>query len=125
MTKKVVLIGSLIVAALLVLSAGLYLGLVVFNNDMTDDSFECVETEKNGFVLKPYETYDESLDMKFVSFKICEKSSGEEMFICQDRYRSYDLHSVSFAGDSCDIIVSSGDVGDIVYKYEYESWQKQ
>ena len=125
MTKKVVLISSLILVALLVLSAGLYVGLVVLNDDITDESFECVESEKNDFVLKPYEIFDESLDMEFISFKICKKLSGEEIFICPDRYRSYDLHYIRFAGDSYDVIVSSGDVGDIVYKYEDGAWQKQ
>ena len=58
MTKKVVLISSLILVALLVLSAGLYVGLVVLNDDITAESFECVESEKNDFVLKPYEIFD-------------------------------------------------------------------
>jgi len=125
MSKKILIVSIIVLLIAVVVGAGFYVSLVLFNDDMTDSSYKCVETEKDNFVLSPYEIYDSESDMKFNSFVVKSKDSNTEIFSCPDKYRSYDLHSICFAEDSCDIIVSSGDVGDIVYKYEDGIWQKQ
>ena len=124
MRTKIVILLSIVLSAVLIVALGFYVCLVLVNKDIVNTSYVCIEEEKDGFLLKTYEIYDEEFKMNFNSFTIYDKNSQKELFVCPDKFRSYDLHSIGFDKYSYDVIVATGDMGDIIYKYNDGVWEK-
>ena len=53
----------------------------------------------------------------YVNSNIIETETKAVLFECPDRYRAVDLKSIDWDRDTYDVIVVSGDVGTVVYKY--------
>ncbi|MBQ7116315.1 MAG: hypothetical protein IJN94_07870 [Clostridia bacterium] len=76
--------------------------------------------ESNGeFVLKT--NLYEADDIEFMSFCI-ENKKGEVVFDSNGGWRTWDLHGIRFADDTNDVIVDSGDIGEIIYEYNGKTW---
>ncbi len=61
-------------------------------------------------------------DTNYVTFYIKEVSDDNIVFQCEDKYRAYDLKGVEW--DNMNVVVKSGDVGEVMYLYEDGAWTK-
>lgn len=61
----------------------------------------------------------------YATFSVELNDTREEIFSCQDRYRTMDLKSISWGDTALDILVVSGDVGSILYQFDNGAWEKQ
>ena len=60
----------------------------------------------------------------YAGFAIDSCSTGERLFLCPDKYRTMDLKSISWEGDSYTVTVVSGDVGTFYYCFAENTWIK-
>ena len=72
------------------------------------------------YLLKTNRLYEKT--GAYVTFVIEIVDSQKVVFQCSDRYRAYDLKSITW--DSLNVIVVSGDVGTITYRFTGDSWTK-
>lgn len=80
----------------------------------------------DDFVLKTKEVvYDDGL--RAVTFYV-EDADGKRVYECYDAWRLWDFKGVHFQTGSNNIIVESGDVGTVMYKYRLSDgagvWEK-
>ena len=98
-----------------------------------------IQSEKDGVAEKyasysvekqPYTLITQIVtvdEMEFVSFRVLDNTKNEIVFApddVQSKWRTMDLKSIAFDEESYDIVVLSGDVGRITYKFqENGTWQ--
>ena len=58
----------------------------------------------------------------YMTFIVEDTSENRVIYECNDVYRAYDLKSIGWNG--LDIIIKSGDVGEIIYYYDKGIWIK-
>ena len=59
----------------------------------------------------------------FASFSVLLAATNEILYICPDKYRTIDLKGIDWDGASHNVIVSSGDVGTIIYPFAFSDTQ--
>lgn len=126
MKKKIIAI-ILAVVLISVIGVGVAFGddilATVTNREIVDayDDYPLQTKEQGGYILES--TRQEADDGIVVySFVIKEKASEEIIFKCPGAWRSWDLKYIGFIGDSLDILVASGDVGETYYSYADGEW---
>ena len=90
------------------------------NNTINDSSYmynEYTKSDDNKYLL-----HIKNDENNYVSFEIILSEDNRILYMCDDVYRAYDLKSISWSNN--DIIIVSGDVGTIVYKYKNGTWIK-
>lgn len=75
------------------------------------------------YVLKTHRIEDST--GIYASFSVILMDTQEEIFTCQARYRTMDLKSISWDDATHDIIIKSGDIGSISYRFVNNTWEKQ
>lgn len=76
--------------------------------------------ENNGeFVLKT-NLYEDN-DIELMSFCI-ENKKGEVVFDSNGGWRTWDLHGIRFIDDTNDVVVDTGDMGEIFFEYNGKTW---
>ena len=58
----------------------------------------------------------------YATFDIESVNEGKVIYECPDKYRTFDLKSINW--DSLNVVVVSGDVGTITYKFAEGQWIK-
>lgn len=72
------------------------------------------------YILKT--SIDEVEGMEVITFHI-EDLNGEIVYSADGYYRTFDFKGIYFAENSNDVIVETGDVGDIIYYYKDGTWE--
>ena len=60
----------------------------------------------------------------YASFVIESYATGEEVFLCPEKYRTMDLKSISWDDETYTVIVVSSDVGTMYYCFVGNTWVK-
>lgn len=106
---------------------GVYLYIQWFHYTFIVNANYVEYSESNDdFVLKTKEVvYDDGL--RAVTFYV-EDADGKRVYECGDAWRLWDFKGVHFQTGSNNIIVESGDVGTVMYKYRLSDgvgvWEK-
>lgn len=110
-----IVVASIVMTACLVTLGG-YLYVQWFHNTYIVNAPYTQYSESNGdFVLKTKEiVYDDG--MKAVTYYV-ENTEGKCIYECDSAWRLWDFKGVHFQTGSNNIIVESGDVGTVMYKY--------
>lgn len=64
----------------------------------------------------------EESNVTYITFCIVKAENGKIVFDCPDKFRTYDLKSISW--DSQDVVVKSSDIGTVKYIYVDGNWKK-
>lgn len=106
---------------------GVYLYIQWFHYTFIVNANYVEYSESNyDFVLKTKEVvYDDGL--RAVTFYV-EDADGKRVYECGDAWRLWDFKGVHFQTGSNNIIVESGDIGTVMYKYRLSDgagvWEK-
>ncbi len=122
MKKKILVFAVIIISVLVVAVIGVEARYQYYHGGSpSGKGWYAEETvENNGeFVLKT-NLYEDD-DIEFMSFYI-ENTKGQIVFDSDGGWRTWDLHGIYFADDSNDVIVDTGDVGEIIFEYNGETW---
>jgi hypothetical protein len=60
----------------------------------------------------------------YASFSIYLHKTHDKIYICPDQYRTMDLESIDWEGETYNVVVQSGDIGTVVYVYDDDSWER-
>jgi hypothetical protein len=60
--------------------------------------------------------------MNGVTFIVVDANDNSMIYKCEKSWRVFDFKNVYFQEDSFDIIVETGDVGTITYKFNSGTW---
>ena len=74
---------------------------------------ETIFSFDNKYAMQTLKYEDETGIYASFIIELCD--TGEQIFLCPDKYRTMDLKSITWADESYNIIVVSGDVGTINY----------
>ncbi len=122
MKKKILVSVLIILSALVVGVIGLEIRYQYYHGGSPSGKgwFAEETVENNGkFVLKT--NLYEADGIEFMSFRI-EDMKGEVVFDCDGGWRTFDLHGIKFIDNTNDVIVDSGDVGEIIFEYKGKTW---
>ncbi len=61
----------------------------------------------------------------YASFVVLAGEPLTELYACPDLYRTMDLKSIDWVGDTLDVRVVSGDVGTYQYAFDGETWAER
>lgn len=122
MKKKIVVVVLIIVSVFVIGIVGVEARYQYYHGGLPSGKGRYADetVENNGeFVLKT-NVYEDS-DIEFMSFCI-ENKKGEVVFDSNGGWRTWDLHGIKYINDSNDVIVDTGDVGEIIYEYNGKTW---
>ncbi len=122
MKKKILVFAVIIVSVLGVAVIGLEARYQYYHGGSpSGKGWYAEETvENNGeFVLKT-NLYEDD-DIEFMSFYI-ENTKGQIVFDSDGGWRTWDLHEIKFIDNTNDVIVDTGDVGEIIFEYNGKTW---
>ena len=74
-----------------------------------------------GYILQTERIDDES--GVYASFSVLLATTNEVLYICPDKFRTSDLKGIDWDGASYNVIVSSGDVGTLIYPFAFSVTQ--
>lgn len=77
----------------------------------------------NKYVLETYLIEDNT--GAYASFFVRASDNEDKIYSCNEKYRTMDLKSISWDDSTLDILVKSGDVGNVSYKFTNNTWEKQ
>ncbi len=122
MKKKILVFVLIIVSVLVVAIIGVEARYQYYHGGSPSGKGLYAEesVENNGeFVLKT--NLYEADGIEFMSFHI-ENAKGEIVFDSDGGWRTRDLRGIRFVDNTNDVIVDTGDIGEIIYEYNGETW---
>ncbi len=122
MKKKILVFALIIVSVLVVAVIGVEARYQYYHGGSPSGKGLYAEesVENNGeFVLKT-NLYEDD-DIEFMSFYI-ENTKGQIVFDSDGGWRTWDLHGIKFIDNTNDVIVDTGDVGEIIFEYNGKTW---
>ncbi len=89
----------------------------------TSHSYEPMTmNSKDGSYILQTERYEDESGV-YASFIIMTQDTRNIVFECPDRYRTMDLKGIYWGDEEYSVVVESGDVGTIIYRYQDNSWE--